>query len=279
METAVCCTAEGGAAGIPSDSISVETAFGIPPNAGGSAEYSRGDHTHGTPPDPIPAHVGAGDPHAQYALDTDLSSHVSAPDPHTAYALDADLSAHVVAADPHPNYALDSDLSAHIAAADPHTGYQLESASSADHITDATATGKDVIRIADVAALTALLNLATSALKGLVPPSGGGTTNFLRADLSWAAPPGGGGGATINVATLSLPYSSLSHSITVSAGAVSPSSNLLCSLGNMADTEENSQDSLELAALSVIPGSGNFLVYLNFLSPVGGQVKLNYLLS
>ncbi len=41
---------------------------------------------------------------------------------------------------------------------------------------------------------TTLLNIATSALKGLVPASGGGTTNFLRADFTWAAPQGGGGG-------------------------------------------------------------------------------------
>lgn len=41
---------------------------------------------------------------------------------------------------------------------------------------------------------TTLLDLFTSALKGLVPASGGGTTNFLRADGTWAAPPGGGGG-------------------------------------------------------------------------------------
>lgn len=44
--------------------------------------------------------------------------------------------------------------------------------------------------------VTTLLDLFTSALKGLVPASGGGTTNFLRADGSWAAPPGGGGGIT-----------------------------------------------------------------------------------
>jgi hypothetical protein len=37
--------------------------------------------------------------------------------------------------------------------------------------------------------LTAELDLFTSALKGLVPLSGGGTTNFLRADGTWAAPP------------------------------------------------------------------------------------------
>ncbi|MCC7267739.1 MAG: hypothetical protein IT546_10425, partial [Caulobacteraceae bacterium] len=40
--------------------------------------------------------------------------------------------------------------------------------------------------------LTAALNVFTSALKGLVPASGGGTTNYLRADGTWAAPPGGG---------------------------------------------------------------------------------------
>jgi len=39
---------------------------------------------------------------------------------------------------------------------------------------------------------TALLNTFTSTLKGLVPSSGGGTTNFLRADGTWAAPSGGG---------------------------------------------------------------------------------------
>jgi hypothetical protein len=38
---------------------------------------------------------------------------------------------------------------------------------------------------------TAVLNLFTSTLQGLVPASGGGTTNFLRADGTWAPPPGG----------------------------------------------------------------------------------------
>jgi hypothetical protein len=42
--------------------------------------------------------------------------------------------------------------------------------------------------------VTTLLDVFTSGLKGLAPASGGGTTNFLRADGTWAAPPGGGGG-------------------------------------------------------------------------------------
>jgi Collagen triple helix repeat (20 copies) len=39
---------------------------------------------------------------------------------------------------------------------------------------------------------TTLLDVFTSALKGVAPASGGGTTNFLRADGTWVAPPGGG---------------------------------------------------------------------------------------
>ena len=42
--------------------------------------------------------------------------------------------------------------------------------------------------------LTADLNAFTSSLQGMAPASGGGTTNFLRADGTWAAAGGGGGG-------------------------------------------------------------------------------------
>jgi len=44
--------------------------------------------------------------------------------------------------------------------------------------------------------VTTLLDVFTSTLKGLAPSSGGGTSNFLRADGTWAAPPAGGGGIT-----------------------------------------------------------------------------------
>ena len=42
---------------------------------------------------------------------------------------------------------------------------------------------------------TQILSTFTSAFQGVVPASGGGTTNFLRADGTWAAPAGGGGNA------------------------------------------------------------------------------------
>ena len=44
---------------------------------------------------------------------------------------------------------------------------------------------------------TALLNTFTSSLKGLAPASGGGTTNFLRADGSWADPGAAAQGSSV----------------------------------------------------------------------------------
>lgn len=53
--------------------------------------------------------------------------------------------------------------------------------------------------------LTAELNLFTTSLQGLVPSSGGGTTNFLRADGTFAIPPGTGANTALsNLTTTSI---------------------------------------------------------------------------
>lgn len=57
-----------------------------------------------------------------------------------------------------------------------------------------TSYGRSQLTLADAAADTAQLNVFSSTLKGLTPASGGGTTNFLRADGTWATPGGVGGG-------------------------------------------------------------------------------------
>lgn len=54
---------------------------------------------------------------------------------------------------------------------------------------------------------TAELNIFASGTKGLVPASGGGTVNFMRADGTWAAPPGGGGSDSGVVAQFGLAQS------------------------------------------------------------------------
>lgn len=43
----------GGASVSPSNSVVSETSFGQAASAGASATYSRGDHTHGTPSNPL----------------------------------------------------------------------------------------------------------------------------------------------------------------------------------------------------------------------------------
>lgn len=39
----------GGGAGTPGDTVATETSFGQSSSAGASSDYSRKDHTHGTP--------------------------------------------------------------------------------------------------------------------------------------------------------------------------------------------------------------------------------------
>jgi hypothetical protein len=65
--------------------------------------------------------------------------------------------------------------------------------------------------------VTAALNLATSALKGLVPASGGGTVNFLRSDLTWATPAAGGG---ITVGTTTITGGTTANQLYNNAGVV-----------------------------------------------------------
>ncbi len=63
---------------------------------------------------------------------------------------------------------------------------------------------------------TALLNLFSSSLKGLVPSSGGGTTNFLRADGTFASP----GGITQLTGDVSTGTSGGSQVATIASDAV-----------------------------------------------------------
>lgn len=78
--------------------------------------------------------------------------------------------------------------------------------------------------------VTALLDQFTSLLQGVVPGSGGGTSNFLRADGSWVTPPNSGGTVTsISVVTAngvsgSVANATTTPAITLTLGAITPSS-------------------------------------------------------
>jgi hypothetical protein len=71
--------------------------------------------------------------------------------------------------------------------------------------------------------VTTLLDTFTTSLKGVVPASGGGTTNFLRADGTWAAA-GGGSPVTVqdegsNITTALGTLNFVGAGVTVTGGA------------------------------------------------------------
>lgn len=69
---------------------------------------------------------------------------------------------------------------------------------AATHASRHKSGGADAIKLDELAAPTDVTTLnATTSAHGLLPKLGGGTTNFLRADGTWAAPAGGGGGSAL----------------------------------------------------------------------------------
>lgn len=94
---------------------------------------------------------------------------------------------------------------------------------------------------------TTLLSVFTSALKGLAPASGGGTSNFLRADGTWAAPPGGSGSAGSCVVDVDFgaAISSTEATTTVTGQAwVTASSRILLSAGGESTADHDPEDAL-----------------------------------
>lgn len=80
-----------------------------------------------------------------------------------------------------------------------------------------------------VAQVNAILPVFTGVLNGLVPLSGGGSTNFLRADGTWAAAGGAGTVTSVSVTTAngvsgSVATSTTTPAITLTLGAITPSS-------------------------------------------------------
>lgn len=89
--------------------------------------------------------------------------------------------------------------------------------------------GSAVPSALSVAQVNAILPVFTSSLNGLAPLSGGGTTNFLRADGTWAAPSGTG-----TVTSVALSDGSASPIYSISGSPVTGSGTLTFTLANQA---------------------------------------------
>jgi hypothetical protein len=117
--------------------------------------------------------------------------------------------------------------------------------------------------------------------RGAVPDPGAvaGTTKFLREDATWQVPAGGGGGS-LTAATLTLPYTGLSsHRIVVTDGAVSGTSKILIGWGAVADTDDNSPDMDDLSFAPMAPAAGSFTVVVTANRPIGGAVRIHYMVA
>lgn len=126
------------------------------------------------------------------------------------------------------------------------------------------------------AQVTAMLDAFTSLLKGLVPASGGGTANFLRADGTWAAP--AGGSASTTEVTATLPNARTEQSVVVTDGAVSGTSKIAVFHGTILDTDENAPE-MDALQLRAVPGTGQFTLYVSSPLPVRGAIKIQYMVS
>ena len=72
-----------------------------------------------------------------------------------------------------------------------------------------------------VAQVNAILPIFTSTLNGLAPFSGGGSTNFLRADGSWALPPGAGSVTSVGLGDASSsPIYNITNSPVTTSGTL-----------------------------------------------------------
>jgi len=213
-----------------SNSVVSETSFGQASAVGSASAYSRGDHTHGSPTNPVTAHEASGDPHAGYRLESAPIGTTDLSDNSVTYAKIQDVSAgdkllgRISGAGDAEEIACtaagraiidDADataqrttlgLGALATLATVGTSQIDNDAVTYAKIQNISATSRFLGRITAGAGdteeltgtqATTLLDNFTTSLKGTVPGSGGGTTNFLRADGSWAAPPGGSGYATV----------------------------------------------------------------------------------
>lgn len=125
---------------------------------------------------------------------------------------------------------------------------------------------------------TSLLDTFTSSSKGLVGASGGGTTNFLRADGTWAAPSGGGGGLTLTEIEVDFgtkPIRSKKFTITA-AGVTGTSKIIVTPSGNVAAGRVGDDWEWDSIATSAKAGTGQFVLTCFASGKVAGKRKFYY---
>jgi hypothetical protein len=124
--------------------------------------------------------------------------------------------------------------------------------------------------------VSAYLNQFTAALAGIVPLSGGGSTNFLRADGMWVVP-------TFAIAATSVtvtpPYGSREHLATITNAGVGAGSKPILYPGIYAQTDTNTPEDVDSHVESVAVGSFTLRMIAKGQESFGGPFKYQYLLG
>jgi len=109
---------------------------------------------------------------------------------------------------------------------------------------------------------TSLLNVFTSGLKGLAPASGGGSSNFLRADGTWTTPPSGSGNFVESEVDFGTSGNTNVSLVVTGQAWVTSSSKIICSPTMLSTTSraEGAEDAiiegLTVAVHSRVAGTG-----------------------
>lgn len=175
-------------------------------------------------------------------------------------------------------------VAAHEAAGDPHPTYltAVEGDAAYAGITHASrhqSGGADPVKLDDLAATDDNTDLnASVAAHGLMQKYPGGTSNFLRADGSFAAPTAS---VAFTATTVTVPYGKQYQEVTVVDAAIASTSNVLVTWGMCTDADENTPD-MDDVEFKAVPATGSMLVRVSAagaLSRVGGAYKINYLVG
>lgn len=128
---------------------------------------------------------------------------------------------------------------------------------------------------------TTLLDVFTTTLKGLTPASGGGTSNFLRADGTWASP--GASSTDIKQTEVDFGITPLPEaSFVITDAAISTSNQIIAQVSYDTPTGKD-QDEIEMDRydLNCTAGTGQFTLYMKSVdgSYLHDKFKINYLIG
>ena len=206
--------------GTPSGTVIAETAYAAGSTAGTSSEYSRGDHTHGSPADLVTgtAHASlttgihglgtiAGAASADYTGTATYAAHSAGANMHGVGTIAglADIVAHSGSTAVHGagTVAALLDVTTHAGLTGTHgagtivsmTTLNAHTTLSAAHGVSGTIAAKADITDTVLVTTDVTTNDVTSTKHGFAPKSTNNTALFLRNDATptWAAPPGGAG--------------------------------------------------------------------------------------